>query len=83
MSVGAKVMAARLALGLSTADVAASTKIRESMLVALEADEFDCLGGDVYARGHLKVLAAQLDIDPEALAADFDEFCMGSSAMTL
>ncbi len=72
MSVGDTVKSARMALNLSTADLAASTKIRESMLVALEADDFDSFGGAVYVRGHLKVLANCLGLDPEGLAAEFD-----------
>lgn len=72
MSVGDTVKSARIALNLSTADLAASTKIRESMLVALEADDFDSFGGAVYVRGHLKVLANCLGLDPEGLAAEFD-----------
>ena len=72
MSVGDTVKSTRMALNLSTADLAASTKIRESMLVALEADDFDSFGGAVYVRGHLKVLANCLGLDPEGLAAEFD-----------
>lgn len=72
MSVGKVIKTARLSLDLSTADLASSTKIRESMLIALEADDFDCFGGAVYVRGHLKVLANCLGLDPEGLAAEFD-----------
>ena len=74
MSVGATIHNARVALSLTTADLASSTKIRESMLVALEADDFDCFGGAVYVRGHLKVLANCLGLDPESLVAEFDGF---------
>ncbi len=74
MSVGATIKSARVKSGLSTADLASSTKIRESMLVALEADDFDCFGGAVYVRGHLKVLANCLGLDPESLVAEFDGF---------
>ena len=72
MSVGVTVKSARVALSLSTADLAARTKIRESMLVALEADDFNSFGGAAYVRGHLKVLANCLGLDPEGLAAEFD-----------
>ena len=72
MSVGVTVKSARVALSLSTADLAARTKIRESMLVALEADDFNSFGGAAYVRGHLKVLANCLRLDPEGLAAEFD-----------
>ena len=44
------------------------------MLVALEVDDFDCFGGDVYVRGHLKVVANRLGLDPESLVAEFDGF---------
>ena len=74
MSVGAAITSARLELDLSTADLASSTKIRESMLIALEADDFDCFGGSAYVRGHLKVLANCLGLDPESLVAEFDGF---------
>jgi cytoskeletal protein RodZ len=73
MSVGMTIKSARVSLGLTTADLASSTKIRESMLVALEADDFDSFGGDAYVRGHLKVLANCLGLDPEGLAAEFAE----------
>lgn len=73
MSVGMTIKSARVSLGLTTADLASSTKIRESMLVALEADEFDSFGGEAYVRGHLKVLANCLGLDPEGLAAEFAE----------
>ena len=72
MSVGVTVKSARVALSLSTADLAARTKIRESMLVALEADDFNSFGGAAYVRGHLRVLAKCLGLDPEGLAAEFD-----------
>jgi cytoskeletal protein RodZ len=73
MSVGMTIKSARVSLCLTTADLASSTKIRESMLVALEADDFDSFGGDAYVRGHLKVLANCLGLDPEGLAAEFAE----------
>ena len=72
MSVGVTVKSARVALSLSTADLAARTKIRESMLVALEADDFNSFGGAAYVRGHLRVLANCLGLDSEGLAAEFD-----------
>ncbi|PHX60379.1 MAG: hypothetical protein CK552_06185 [Actinobacteria bacterium] len=74
MSVGVTIKNARVVLGLTTADLASSTKIRESMLVALEADDFDCFGGAAYVRGHLKVLANCLRLDPYSLVAEFAGF---------
>jgi cytoskeletal protein RodZ len=38
----------------------------------MEADDFVDTGGDVYARGHLRVIAGVLDIDAEVLLAAYD-----------
>ncbi|GDX31285.1 hypothetical protein LBMAG15_02190 [Actinomycetes bacterium] len=79
-TLGGKFASSRLALGLTTADLAEATNIRESMLVAMEAGDFDVFGADVYARGHLKVLAARLGLDPEALLAEFEQVSSPSGA---
>jgi cytoskeleton protein RodZ len=70
--VGARVSAARQSMGLGIDDLAARTKIRSSILVAIESDDFTSCGGDVYARGHLKSIAAILEIDPDELLDLFD-----------
>ena len=72
MSVGSTIEGARRARGVSVLDLATATKIREGLLLSLEADDFDRFGGAVYARGHLKVIAAYLDLDPHSLADEFD-----------
>ena len=71
MSVGVIVKTAREAQGVSISDLAVATKIRESMLLSLEADDFACFGGTVYVRGHLKVIAAYLNLDPFELSNEF------------
>ena len=72
MSVGLTIGEARMAQGVSISDLAAATKIREALLLSLEANDFECFGGAAYTRGHLKVIAAFLDLDANALAHDFD-----------
>lgn len=69
--IGHSLRAARRAQGRSLADAAAETRIRESYLAALEEDEFDALGGDVYVRGFLRLYARFLGLDADALVAEY------------
>lgn len=75
LTVGETVERARTAAGMTLAQVAAQTRVRATVIAAIEADDFRLCGGDVYARGHLKSIATVIGIDPAALAADFDEQC--------
>jgi cytoskeleton protein RodZ len=59
--------------GLTLDDLAQSTRLRGSLLEQMQADDFSDTGGDVYARGHLRVIAGVLDIDPACLLAAYDE----------
>lgn len=72
MSVGTTLMQARVAAGLSIEDVATQTKIRASILSAMEADDFSGCGGDVYARGQLRSIAAVIGLDPTELVDQYD-----------
>jgi cytoskeletal protein RodZ len=73
VTVGQTVERARTAAGLTVAQVAASTRVRGTVLLAIENDDFRLCGGDVYARGHLKSIATAVGLDPVALASQFDE----------
>jgi len=63
---------ARESAGLSLDDVAEATKIRSSILAAMEADDFSHCGGDVYARGQLRSIATVVGLDPEDVVESFD-----------
>lgn len=71
MSLGSELAAAREAHGLSVDDVAASTRIRATLIRAIEDDDFAPCGGAVYARGHIRSIARAVGIDPEPLLAAF------------
>lgn len=53
-------------------DVAGTTKIRASILAAMEADDFSHCGGDVYARGQLRSIAVVVGLDPDAVVESFE-----------
>jgi cytoskeleton protein RodZ len=72
VSIGETLAAARVAAGLTTADVAEKTRIRRTLVEAIEADDYRLCGGDVYARGHIGTIARTVGTDPAPLLADFD-----------
>ncbi|MGN6472749.1 MAG: helix-turn-helix domain-containing protein [Mycobacteriales bacterium] len=72
MSVGETLSHARRNVGLSLDDVSADTRIRASVVAAIENDDFDPCGGVVYARGHIRSIARVLGIDADPLIAEFD-----------
>lgn len=72
MSVGQALSAAREAAGLTLDDVSAATRIRVTVIREIERDDFSLCGGAVYARGHLRSIAAAVGIDPAPLLAEFN-----------
>jgi cytoskeleton protein RodZ len=68
-SFGSAVRAAREAAGLSIEQVSERTRIRTVVLSDLEQGSTVRSGGDVYARGHLKAIAAATGTDPAVLLA--------------
>jgi cytoskeleton protein RodZ len=71
-SIGARLRAAREERGLLVEDVSEVTRIRGGLVRSIEADEFAACGGAVYARGHLRAIAAVVGLDPVPLVAEFD-----------
>jgi len=68
LSVGARLAAARQALGLSVADVARQIKLSVPQVVALEADDLSRLPkSSVIVKGFLRNYARLVQLDPDAL----------------
>ena len=67
LGIGDTLRDARRRQNRSLGDAASQTRIRESHLAALEQEEFDALGGDVYVKGFLRSYAKYLGVDPEPL----------------
>ncbi|MFN8170679.1 MAG: helix-turn-helix domain-containing protein [Candidatus Nanopelagicales bacterium] len=65
--------AARVARGMSLDDLAQVTKLRASILAAMEGDDFSHCGGIVYARGQLRAIAPVLGLDPDELVDAFED----------
>jgi cytoskeleton protein RodZ len=72
VSIGTTLAAARETAGLSLEDVAAATRIRRTLIMNIEDDDYSACGGDFYARGHLRNIAVAVGLDPAPLLAEFD-----------
>jgi cytoskeletal protein RodZ len=72
LSIGEALTAARESAGLSVEQVAEATRIRRTLVQAIEDDDFTPCGGDFYARGHIRTIAATVGADPKPLLDEFD-----------
>lgn len=72
MTIGEQLRAARSERGLSLADVASRTRVRERVISEIESDSYKSVGGIAYARGHIRTLAQIYGMDVEALLTQFD-----------
>lgn len=69
--IGQTLREARERRGLSLDDAAEDTRIRATNLAAIEQEDFDRLGGEVYVRGFIRSYAKCLQLDPEALLQQY------------
>jgi cytoskeletal protein RodZ len=67
MTLGRTLRDAREASGMSIELLAKDTNIRPTLLLEMEADNFELCGGDTYARGHLRNIAKRIGIDAQLL----------------
>ncbi|MFJ9540178.1 helix-turn-helix domain-containing protein [Streptomyces sp. NPDC101225] len=81
-SIGHALRQARITAGLTVDDVTNATRVRISIVHAIEADDFAPCGGDVYARGHIRTLAKAVHLDPAPLLAQYDAEHGGRPAPT-
>ncbi|EDY65523.2 conserved hypothetical protein [Streptomyces pristinaespiralis ATCC 25486] len=81
-SIGHVLQQARVGAGLTVDEVSTSTRVRIPIVHAIEDDDFSLCGGDVYARGHIRMLARVVGLDPEPLVEQFDDEHGGRPAPT-
>jgi cytoskeletal protein RodZ len=70
--IGETLAQARHQAGLTLIQVSRRTRIRETIIRQIEADDFSECGGDFYARGHIRAIAKTVGTDPEPLIEDYD-----------
>ncbi len=73
MSIGDTLAEARRQAGLTITQVSQQTRIRESIVRAIEQGDFSPCGGDFYARGHIRSIAEATGVDPVPLIREYDE----------
>ena len=65
MTIGSELREAREQRGISLAEISERTKIRQSVLRAIENDDFEGLPGSVIMRGFLKLYAREVGLNPD------------------
>jgi len=77
MSIGEALAQARCQAGLTLAEVSQRTRIRETIIAGIEADDYAACGGDFYARGHIRAIARVVGIDSDPLIEEYDAVRLG------
>ena len=72
MPIGESLAQARHQADLTVAEVSQQTRIRETIIRKIEEDDYSDLGGDFYARGHIRAIAKVVGADPEPLIEEYD-----------
>jgi cytoskeletal protein RodZ len=73
MTLGSTIRDAREAARLSLESLSESTSIRMGLLTEMENNNFSHCGGDTYARGHLRNIAAKVGIDAKVFIDLYNE----------
>ena len=72
MNIGGALAEARSEAGLTITQVSERTRIRETIIRAIEHDDYSPCGGDYYARGHIRAIARAVGADPVPLIEEYD-----------
>jgi transcriptional regulator with XRE-family HTH domain len=72
VAIGETLAEARRQAGLTVTQVSERTRIRESIIRGIEQGDFSACGGDFYARGHIRSIAAAVGVDPVSLIKEYD-----------
>jgi cytoskeletal protein RodZ len=72
VSIGDSLAESRRQAGLTITQVGQQTRIRESIIRGIEADDFSGCGGDFYARGHIRSIATAIGVPAEPLIREYD-----------
>jgi hypothetical protein len=72
VSIGEALAEARRRAGLTVAQVGYKTGIRETIITAIEDDDYSPCGGDSYARGYIRIIAQAVGADTEPLIREYN-----------
>jgi Helix-turn-helix domain len=72
VGIGGALAEARSEAGLSVDQVSDRTRIRATIIRAIERDDYAMCGGDFYARGHIRAIARVVGTDPAPLILQYD-----------
>jgi Helix-turn-helix domain len=72
VGIGGALAEARSEAGLSVDQVSERTRIRATIIRAIERDDYAMCGGDFYARGHIRAIARVVGTDPAPLIQQYD-----------
>jgi cytoskeletal protein RodZ len=73
VSIGDALTEARRQAGLTVAQVGHKTGIRETIITAIEGDDWSACDGDSYARGYIRSMAQAVGADPEPLISVYNK----------
>lgn len=71
MDIGTTLQQARIARGLSLADISSTTKMSAPVLQRIEEGSFDQLPGGLLTRGYLRAFAREVGLDPEKIVNEY------------
>lgn len=82
MTVGEALAEARTRAGLSVDEVSERTKIREVVIRAIELDDYEACGGDLFVRGYVRVIADAVGLEAQPLIREYDQSHQSGMAIT-
>lgn len=72
-SLGQYIRSTRLELGFDLHSIADDTKISRNVLMAIEAEEYEKLPPEAFAKGFYKIYARKLGLDPQTIAKRYEQ----------
>ena len=72
-SCGERLLAARREKSVSVAEIAKELHISEQKVEALERNEFEMLGAQVFAKGYIRKYAQMVGVNADEIVSDYDE----------
>jgi hypothetical protein len=81
VSIGEALAEARREAGLTVTQVSDQTRIRETIIIGIEGNDYSACGGDLYVRGYIRSIARAVGADPEPLIREYDTAQRGPQAI--